>query len=133
MTSKLSIRDYIAFGVLLLIVAFIGIAFQRPSSVGASIDGEAGYTATTTSAIAEGHIQIKSGYGMLGSIVVASSSATTFKVWNATSTTDVASTSITNFVASPANGTYTYDVNLSRGIIVELPTGFNGAYTITYK
>ena len=76
---------------------------------------------------------VASSTGVLGSIIVASSSATVFEVWNATSTTDVASSSIGHFVASPANGTYTFDVVANRGIIVDMPTGFNGSYTITFR
>lgn len=76
---------------------------------------------------------VASSTGTLGSIIVASSSATILDIWNATSTTDSASSSIAHVVASPANGTYTFDVVVDRGIIVDMPTGFNGAYTITWR
>lgn len=79
------------------------------------------------------HMIVGTGSNILGSIIVASSSATRIDIWNATSTTDVASTSLAHIVASPANGTYTFDSIAPRGLIVDMPTGFNGAYYITYR
>jgi hypothetical protein len=69
----------------------------------------------------------------LGSIIVASSSATTFTIWNATSTTDVSSTTITTLKASVGEGTYTYDIVCSRGLVIETPASFDGSYTVTYR
>lgn len=71
--------------------------------------------------------------GTFGSIIVSSTTVGTLKVKNATSTSDVASTTIATFAASPANGTYTYDAIITRGLIIELSPGFTGGYTITYR
>lgn len=99
-----------------------------------SVQQASEYHATTTASMTAGsHVQIQTGQSVLGSIVVASSSDTTFKVWNATSTTDIASTSPTELKASIGENTYTYDINMSRGIILELPSGFDGDYTITWR
>lgn len=96
------------------------------------------YQATTTSTMGTNkHQLIQSAYNSssvtLGSIVVASTSATTIKVWNATSTTDIASTTLGTLKASVAEGTYTFDLILTRGLILEIPTGFNGNYIITHR
>lgn len=91
------------------------------------------YNATNTASMSAGMVQLRTGQSTLGSVVVASSSGTTFQVWNATSTLDIASTTPVNFVAAPANGTYTFDATFERGIILELPTGYNGAYTVTWR
>lgn len=69
----------------------------------------------------------------LGSILIASSSATAFTVRNATSTTDVASTTIAVFEANAFEGTYTFDVACTRGVAIEAPTGFNGFVTTTFR
>ena len=100
------------------------------------------YMATTTTGMATaGHIPVIANVSgnsnpltsTLGSIIVASSSATTITIWNATSTTDIASTSFVTLKASVAEGTYTFDAELSRGLVVVKPTGFNGDYVITYR
>lgn len=69
----------------------------------------------------------------LGSIIIASSSATGFTVWNATSTTDVGSTTIATFGPADDEGTYTFDAACSRGISIIAPTGFNGFVITTHR
>ena len=76
----------------------------------------------------------------LGSVTIASTSPSVnnagggvFKIWNATSTTDSASTTVARFATSTTAGTYTYDVRLERGLILEFPAGFMGEYTVTYR
>lgn len=97
------------------------------------------YLATTTRSTSAGtHWLAKSTTNarvcVLGSVVVASSSPdATLVLWNATSTTDSASSTIATLKASIGEGTYTYDITCSRGIVVETPSGFNGEYTITYR
>lgn len=117
------------------IIAFLGVLivlFGGSATLG-SVNQSNEYHATTTSAIADGHWVLQTGQSVLGSVVVASSSATTFKVWNATSTTDIASSSPVQFGASPADGTYTFDIVMSRGVVIELPANFDGSYTVTYR
>lgn len=76
----------------------------------------------------------------LGSVIVASSSAAELVIYNATSTSDDCG-GATSTVASIANvddvqnsqGTYTFDIIMDRGILLEFKNGFNGAYTITWR
>ena len=93
------------------------------------------YNATTTADMTAGAFAtiISDAQATLGSIVVASSSAGTLQVWNATSTTDVSSTTVTTLKASIGEGTYTFDLNLSRGLIVLPGSGFDGDYVITFR
>lgn len=117
----------------LLAILLPNLKIDLSSIAFGSIETGQEYIATTTATMGTGFSVLKSSTGSLGSVIVASSSAATFTVWNATSTTDVASTSPVRFVASPANGTYTFDAVFDRGIIVENPTGANGSYTVTWR
>ncbi len=104
----------------------VSLANEYKSTTTATMNGSGATTART-------QISIQSGESVLGSVVVSSTTNATFKIWNATSTTDIASTTALTFSASPANGTYTYDVSLTRGLILEFPSGFLGSYTITFR
>lgn len=130
----LTYKDIIAVAILLAVIGVFSIIWQRPGQVSGSVMPAGEYLATTTVGMASVHNIVSANRVIsLGSIVVASSSATTFKVWNATSTTDIASTSVFGMKASIGEGTYTFDAELPRGLIVEKPTGFNGDYVITYR
>lgn len=120
-----------------VIIGFL-VVFTKPGSTlvqpsfGSVVRGSE-YQATTTTAIPNGHRFVKTGDSILGSIIIASSSAGTLKVWNATSTTDTASTTAITFIASPTVGTYTYDMVMTRGIVLELGAGSNGSYNVTFR
>lgn len=109
----------------------------RQTALGSVIQGNE-YTSTTTDSGSVGHWLARSVTGgstcALGSIVVASSSVTTFQIWDATTTvTDLASTSLVTLKASVPEGTYTFDVGCSRGLVVDVPTNFDGNYVVTYR
>ena len=70
---------------------------------------------------------------VFGYITVASSSAATLTVKNATSTTDIASTTIAVLRAGIAEGTYQFDAVMTRGLIIDVPVGFHGDYVIGYR
>ena len=119
----------------LVVLAVLGYTVQR--SQGSVITGQA-YNATTSLSTSAGtYWQARStsnvGGCELGSVVVASSSATRFRLWNATSTTDVASTTIVNFDEVLDTGTYIFDLQCTRGLIVETPAGFDGNYIVTWR
>lgn len=130
----LNYKNILAVAFLLVAVTLAMLVLQKPQSAYGSIYPGGEYNATTT--VGMGSVQnliLGNRVVGFGSIIVASSSATTFKVWNATSTTDTASTTLFTLKASIAEGTYTFDTELTRGLIVETPTGFNGNYVITYR
>ena len=94
---------------------------------------EYGYATTTAAGNTNVRSNLISPGCTLGSVVIASSSATAFTIWNAASTTDAASTTIATFEANAAEGTYTFDVACPRGISIIAPTGFNGFVITTHR
>ena len=112
------------------------MVFRVTPQAHGSIETGQEYTATTTDSGEAGRHLVARSSGAacaLGSVTVASSSGTTFEVWNATSTTDIASTSLLRLKASVAEGTYTLGAACPRGLIIAAPTGFNGSYVTTYR
>lgn len=96
------------------------------------------YHATTSIASSAGtHWQARvaaNGGCALGSIVIASTtSSANITLWNATSTTDTASTTIVTIPPNAAAGTYTFDIVCARGLVVETPTGFTGQTVVTFR
>lgn len=130
----------IIIGIAIGIIAVTGYVVIKGGEEfqGGSVVQGSEYLATTTVATSAGTHWLAKGIAnggicVFGSIIVASSSATTLTLWNATSTTDIASTTITVLKAGIGEGTYTYDITCSRGLVVDTPVGFNGSYTITYR
>lgn len=127
----------IAVGILL--VGLIAGLYAKDSSppLGSVTQGNEYNSTTTRSTSAGTHWVAKTttngGMCALGSIVVASSSATTLTIWNATSTTDSASTTIATLKAGVAEGTYTFDAVCTRGVVVATPASFNGMYVVTWR
>lgn len=118
------------------LVAVILIVNKSPLPSVGSVTRGGEYQATSTYPVGAAALYstlISNTNGTLGSIIVSSTTVGTLKVKNATSTSDVASTTIATFGASPANGTYTFDAIITRGLIIELSPGFTGGYTITYR
>lgn len=94
---------------------------------------DANIATSTTSTLAGVHQVLKTEGGFVDFVTVASSSASTFELWNATSTTDSASTSVMKLKAAVAEGTYDVRADFPRGIIINPATGFNGQYTTTWR
>lgn len=118
-----------------LVIAILSaiIVFLGGTSLG-SVARSSEYSASYSPNLAVGqNVIVSNTSATLGQITVGSTSAGTIKIWNATSTTDSSSTTVAQLKASVVEGTYTFDALLTRGLIVELGSGFNGAYTITYR
>lgn len=129
-----TLRDAVWFLGLVLVLGTFVLFVLSPRQTLGSVETGQEYNATTTDSGEAGtYLAAKSLPGAVGSILVASSSATTFTLWNATSTTDTASTSVITLKASIAEGTYTLDATFDRGVIISAPTGFNGQYITTYR
>jgi hypothetical protein len=128
---SLKLKSIIAL-IVVVVLAFWLFNRDEGSTGGVTRGGE--YFATTTIGMGDTFNQIVFNRPTtLGSIIIASSSATAFRVWNATSSTDTASTTIAEFVASAPEGEYTFDAVLTRGLNVERISGFNGNFTATYR
>jgi cellobiose-specific phosphotransferase system component IIC len=95
---------------------------------------DSSFTGTTTNSTYANSIRmIKTTPGLLHNVVVGGTSATIVEFRDATSTTDIASTSIHVFAASPSTNTYTFDRAFSRGLGVIFTGSFTGNYTVNYK
>ena len=117
--------------ILVIIAGVIGYNLNQPEQpVGSVARGGEYHATTTTSGTAAANYVIQTGRGTLGSIIVASSSGSTFTVLDANGT---ATTTIATLKASIAEGTFTFDRMLSYGLIITVPSGFNGQYITTYR
>lgn len=117
----------------IVVLAVLVLLMIRVSPVLGSVQDGSEYSYGTTTAAGLKSFKQATPACTLGSIVIASSSATAFTVKNASSTTDVSSTTIASFEANAAEGTYTFDVSCARGVAVDAPTGFNGYVITTYR
>jgi hypothetical protein len=94
-----------------------------------------GYFATTTSsAFSNSKKRLCGGQSILGTLVIHTATAANLHFRDATSTTDVSSTTIAEIPASMGVGDYVYDVQTLRGLFVESDVGAWGTgATITCK
>ena len=94
-----------------------------------------GYQATTTAVGATaGFYTITSVPGTLGSVVIVSTSPVGgFTIYDADAVTTTATTTILSFPTSAPAGTYTFDTNLFQGLVIQVPSGFNGQFITTYR
>jgi len=94
-------------------------------------------TGTTYKAAQTRHLVASSTAGItLGSVVIASTTANTMAIYNATSSDAVVNgdgTLITTFPASAPQGTYTFDVWLDKGLVLDLASGFGGDYVVSFR
>lgn len=123
-------------GLIVALLVFFGFATDNINLGGVQQGSE--YNATTSISTSAGTHWLAKGIASggtcaLGSVVIASTSVTTLTLWDATSTTDIASTTIVTFKENVVEGTYVYDIVCFRGLIVETPSSFDGIYTITYR
>jgi hypothetical protein len=122
----------------LIVIVGVGIKFTSDETPAAPLgnispnEAMQGTSTYPTSSFLASTIISNSG-GTLGSLIIASTTNATFEMWDATSTTDIASTSIAKFPASVAAGAYPYNRILTRGLIVHMQAGFAGSYTITSR
>lgn len=136
----MTFKQKVSATVALLVVIWGGGVVANNTIVG-SVTRSNEYFSTTTSAAGYANRQtsiLANTSGTLGSVIVSSTTpalpvtqSCLFK--DATSTTDVSSTTAASFGYQTTAGTYTFDSILVRGLIVECGVGFNGTYTITYR
>lgn len=152
---KLTLKNLIISSIVLAVVGFflamLILSGQIPKNAFASVSQGSeyqSYMATSTNASATTAIALKTTTGTLGSIVITQAATTGayFRVWDATSTAtstyqnyDNTSTSTTygRLVAqvktTATEGTYTFDASMFKGVVLEVPSSWNGIYSITYR
>ncbi len=98
-----------------------------------------GYTyrnITSANASSTAPVVIKAqGSTILGSVIIASSSPATnlpIRIYDGRTATSTG-TLITSIRGGVAEQTITFDVNAIYGIVVDVPAGFNGNYTFTFR
>jgi len=119
-------------GFLVALLGLLGVTVVAPT-LGGVPQGQAYQATTTTSSYANTKAIVKTQSGVLGSVIITGTSATVVELRNATSSTDVASTTIATIAASAGTGTYVFDSSFDRGLVVNFIGSFAGNYTITYR
>lgn len=122
----------IVIGLLVGLLGLLGVTVGG-QKLGGVPQGQAYQATTTDSVYANKKVPVKLGSGVLGSVVITGTSATVVELRNATSSTDVASTTIVTFAASAGTNTYTFDSSFDRGLVANFIGSFAGQYTITYR
>lgn len=125
-------------GVIVAILAVFGISVST-NNLG-SVERSHEYQATSTYAVNGSPLFVNPNAslcantsGVLGSVVINGAVAGRIVIMNATSTTDVSSTTLAVIPASAAVGTYTYDLIAPRGLHTITATGLVPTSTITFK
>jgi hypothetical protein len=125
------------FIAMLVIVSAISVITLGLDRVDSSVTFGNDYKSTeiTSSVASTSPIIVKSGTGSLGSIVIASTTlGASLQIYdNAVGTSSATSTRIATFPAGTPAGTYTFDREIQRGIVVYALPAFNGSYVVTYR
>lgn len=150
---KLTLKNTLAITGAILLVAFILfsiiISQQTKTAFGSVAQGSDYQSLTATSGLASASVSVALTAQTLGSITITGSSTgnvAPFRVWDATSTatstyqnenklstTTTYGRPVAVLVAGLQPQTYVFDANLFKGAVVEVPVGFNGVYTVTYR
>lgn len=124
----------IVLGIVMLALLLVERVPQSLASVAVTND----YNSTIHTSADTGTSSVKAGVGSFGSIVLSSSSPATgqpirFYDSGATTTATTSLTNIAEFYPVTDEGTYTFDIVLTKGLFVDIPTDFVGSYTLTYR
>lgn len=131
----------LAFGITLTIFALVLVATRNQTKiVDASVAfGNDYHSTTTVVAITGGALPryslLQLGPGTFGSLVITGANTGIINVYDGTTTSnhsDSATTTIATFPASAGTGTYTFDAQYYKGLIVEI-IGVAPTSTITYR
>ena len=149
MTQKIKTDLLYGFVVLAILAFMYLLGSQTPKTYGSTIMGN-DYNATSTAAVADfgGMVStgangtiIKSLSGAFGSVVITGANtgvlnfydATTTNILNRTNNTSTSSILITSFPANTAAGTYTFDVEFSTALLIDLDSGAMPTTTIMFR
>jgi hypothetical protein len=126
-------NKFFLFGGIAVVAVLISLGLSKSDlnlgSVGQS-DAYKSYVPTSTET---GLISIKSSSGVLGSVIIASSSVGAFTVYDASMVSTTVTTTIASFKANSAVGTYTFDLNLYSGLKVNMVAGNDSNIIFTYR
>ena len=136
MTTK-TIQFILGFLILGLLLVIWATAGKPKLNLGSSSVGNDYYATTTDANFTSSGKLLKTGSGSLGSVVVTLGSGAGIEFYDATTTSSHskhATTSIALFKTTATAGTYSFDVEFTRGLVV-VPTGIVGvaSTTITFR
>lgn len=127
----------VAFGAILavgLYLAFGGAQSEQFGSVAVGNDYQS--QQITTSNASTTPLVLKTGGATLGSVVITvPASAGNVKFYNSASTTATTSSLLELGFTAAADvaGTYTFDADFGTGLQLDVPVGFDGQYTVTWR
>ena len=150
---KLTLKNTILLSIWVAITGFflasLILSQETKTAFGSVSQGSDYQSLTATSGLASASVSVALTAQTLASITITGSSTgnvAPFRVWDATSTatstyqnenklstTTTYGRQVAILVAGIQPQTYTFDTNLFKGAVVEVPVGFNGVYTITYR
>ncbi len=132
----------------LLILGFVVFqVFRDATSVEASVQVGNQYQATTTPQVPAGRNMCPARSGMassttgsLGSVIITKAGTGDFTVYDATTTNitfrnnvSTSSLIIASFPSSPTVGTYTFDAEFKRGLLIDYTAATVSTSTVTYR
>jgi len=121
-------------GIAIVAIVLVFIGSKTTNEGLGSIQGDGGYSATTTSASFNNRLAVvKKGPTLLGSVTITGANNAVMTIKDATSTTDTASTTVVVIAANTISGTYTFDAQLTRGLGIDTPGTWSSGYTVTFK
>lgn len=133
----MKIIPYILFSWLLVIVVAVLVYVPKQTThiteptLGSVQIGNSYQATTTAQGATAGLYTLTSVPGVLGSVVVVSTSAVGgFTIYDAT---DAGTTTLIALPASTPAGTYTFDTNIFRGLRISVPASFSGQFITTYR
>ena len=127
-----------------IIVMFLGLTYvsymtyQAIQAEASTMVGQEYKVFQATSSLAAATTTKKTMSGSIGSFVVSSSSSAGGKInlydtVGTATTTSATTTLLMSFDARASNGTYQYDVEFTRGLLIEVTSGFAGDVVLTYR
>lgn len=135
MTKKLLASAVVA--ALLVLGTLFALPFRDDAVLGSAVVGnDYQYRQITTSNASTTPLVLKTGGGSLGSVVITvPASAGNLKFYNSASTTATTSSELMLGFTAAADvaGTYTFDSEFSTGLQLDVPVGFDGQYTVTWR
>ena len=122
--------------VAVLILTF-GVFTQEQQNFG-SVAPLGGYNYTQYTTAVATTTQVMDAPGILGSVIITEDAAGTVVLYDATSTAAIGTGKeirIADFQAAAAEGVYTFDANLTNGLVFVTSTGYNfaGDWTFTWR
>lgn len=126
-----------------IIVMFLGLTYvsymtyQAIQAEASTMVGQEYKVFQATSSLAATTNSKKTMSGSIGSFVVSSSSSASkinlYDTAGTATTTSATTTLLMSFDARASNGTYQYDVEFTRGLLIEVTSGFAGDVVLTYR